>query len=148
MRPRTHACYLGVKLAKGEACRKSYTVGYAQGSTNSAAFRPPVTWGCPPTPPSITHNVLSGKIQKMSQSFNNNANSLNTTVIGYKIADERFNILPWLSPLEPKLRHQGIKDIRMENIGEQLLQKEESRSWCAGSGGWEYNSAVLFCYDD
>ena len=89
----------------------------------------------------------------MSQSFSHNINSLNnyTTVNvlnNVTAVDNRSNILAWLSPLDPKSRHQDIQDHRIENIGEWLLQTEEFRSWHAGSGGGESNDAVLFCYGD
>ena len=84
----------------------------------------------------------------MSQSFSNNINSLNTVTNNFTIADERSHILTWLSPLEPRLRHQDILDRRVEGVGEWLLQTEEFRSWCAGSGGSESDRAVLFCYGD
>ena len=83
----------------------------------------------------------------MSQSFSNNINSLNT-VNHFTIADDRSNILAWLSPLEPRLRHQDIQDSRVESIGEWLLQTEEFKSWCTGSGEGESDNAVLFCYGD
>ena len=81
----------------------------------------------------------------MSQSFSNNINSLNTIVNNLTVADDRSNILAWLSPLEPRLRHQDIQDRRVENVGEWLLETEEFRSWHAGS---ESDNAVLFCYGD
>jgi len=81
----------------------------------------------------------------MSHSFSNNINSLNTTVNNFSVADDRSSILTWLSPLEPRLRHQDIRDQRMENVGEWLLETEEFRSWCVGSGS---DNAVLFCYGD
>jgi len=85
----------------------------------------------------------------MSQSFNNNLNSLNTTVTNnFSVADDRSDILAWLFPLDPKLRHQDIQGRRVENIGEWLLQAEEFRSWHASSEGGESNNAVLFCYGD
>jgi len=92
----------------------------------------------------------------MSQLFSNNANSLNTTVNvsnttvtnNLSLADDRNNILDWLSPLVPKSRHQGIQARRVENVGEWLLQTEEFRSWHAGSGGDKSDDAVLFCYGD
>ena len=83
----------------------------------------------------------------MAQAFSNNTNSLNTTV-NFTIADERSNILTWLSPLNPKVRHQDVRNNRIENVGEWVLQTEEFRSWHAGSGGSESNNAVLFCYGD
>ena len=89
----------------------------------------------------------------MSQSFSNNINSLNTVTNNsitnnFTTADERLQILTWLSPLEPRLRHQDIRDRRVENVGEWLLQAEEFRSWQANTGRGESDNAVLFCYGD
>ena len=90
----------------------------------------------------------------MSQSFSQNINSLNTsyTTISVSkkitVADDRPNILAWLSPLDPKLRHQDIQDRRVESIGEWLLQTEEFRGWHAGGEGSKSDNAVLFCYGD
>ena len=85
----------------------------------------------------------------MSQPFSNNTASFNTTNnINLTITNDQPHILAWLSPLDPKLRHQDIRDRRVENVGEWLLQTEEFRSWQAGSGGSEANDAVLFCYGD
>ena len=79
-------------------------------------------------------NILKSKEQKMSQSFSNNYNSLNTTYINPTVADNRPNILAWLSPLDPKSRHQDIRDRRVETVGEWVLRTEEFRSWYTGSG--------------
>ena len=88
----------------------------------------------------------------MSQSFSHNSNSFNnsfnTTVSNITVADDRSNILSWLSPLEPRLRHQDIQERRVESIGEWLLQTEEFRNWCTRSGVNESDDAVLFCYGD
>ena len=97
---------------------------------------------------SIIHHLqystrVSSKERKMSQSFSNNINSFNITA-----ADERSNILSWLSPLEPKLRHKDIQDRRVENIGEWVLETEAFKSWYASSGGNRSDNAVLFCYGD
>jgi len=81
----------------------------------------------------------------MSQSFSHNINSFNTTVA---VADDQSNILSWLSPLEPRLRHKDIQERRVENVGEWLLQTEEFRDWYARSGVSESDDAVLFCYGD
>ena len=83
----------------------------------------------------------------MSQSFSNNTNSFNPTV-NITAADERSNILSWLSPLEPKLRHKDIQDRRVENIGGWVLETEAFKSWYASSGGSRSDNAVLFCYGD
>jgi len=84
----------------------------------------------------------------MSLSFNNNDNSFNTTNINFTIADDRSNILAWLSPLDPKFRHQDIQGRRVESVGEWLLQTKEFKSWHGGSEGDESDNAVLFCYGD
>ena len=84
----------------------------------------------------------------MSQLFSNNIDSLNTTVNNFTVADDRSNILEWLSPLNPKLKHQDIRNRRVEDVGEWVFQTEEFRSWHAGSGGSQSNNAVLFCYGD
>ena len=89
----------------------------------------------------------------MSQDlFYDNTNSFNTIDSFNKVfnnctvVDYRSDILAWLSPLNPKLRHQDIRDRRVEDVGEWLLQTEEFRSWHDGSGGSESGKAVLFCY--
>ena len=86
----------------------------------------------------------------MSRLFNNNYKSFNTTYINPTVADDRPNILAWLSPLDPKIRHQDIRDGRVENVGEWVLQTEEFGGWYAGGEGDESESdkAVLFCYGD
>jgi len=102
----------------------------------------------------IIYSILTCESEKMSQSFSNNTNSLNTSYTAISVsnnfttADDRSNILAWLSPLDPKLRHQDIRCRRVENIGEWLLQTEEFRAWHAGSEGSEFDNAVLFCYGD
>ena len=61
--------------------------------------------------------------------------------------DERSEILAWLSPLEPRIRHQDLRTRRADNIGEWLLQTDEFERWCNGAeDGLEH--AILFCYGD
>ena len=109
-------------------------------------------------------DILTNQEQKMSQAFNNhspfntntktffytkdsfNKTNINPTNISPTVADDRANILAWLSPLDPKLRHQDIRDCRVENIGEWLLQTEEFRSWYSAGEGGESDNGVLFCY--
>jgi len=85
----------------------------------------------------------------MTQSFNNNINSWNTNISvlnNFAASDDRHNILAWLSPLDPRIRHQDIRDRRVENLGGWILRTEEFRSWYASSAGDESDKAVLFCY--
>ena len=66
----------------------------------------------------------------------------------YGVADDRSQLLNWLSPLEPKLRHRDIQERRVDNVGEWLIQTEEFRNWSNGSGEGEGGNGVLFCYGD
>ena len=76
-------------------------------------------------------------------------NSYNTTVLNNDtFPDDRSDILAWLSPLEPELRHKDIQESRVGSVGEWVFETEEFKSWCAGSGTSESDNAVLFCYGD
>jgi len=81
-----------------------------------------------------------------NSAFSNNRNSFN--VQNNYVADDRSQLLAWLSPLEPRLRHQDIQERRVDNVGEWLLQTEEFKSWHDGSGEGEGedDKAVLFGY--
>jgi len=78
----------------------------------------------------------------------NTTNSYNTHVSNYTVADDQSQLLTWLSPLEPSLRHCDIRDRRVNDIGEWLKQTEEFRIWCGFGGECEGDKAVLFCYGD
>jgi len=43
----------------------------------------------------------------------------------YVVPDDRYPLLTWLSPLEPRLRQQDIQEQRVNNVGEWLLETEE-----------------------
>jgi len=124
------------------------TMRHPRGSAKTPLFLSPEEfWDLLPTS-SIIHHLQHSRQQKkrkMSQSFSNNINSLNTTV-NFTAVDERSNILAWLSPLEPRLRHKGIQESRVENVGEWVLETEEFKSWYTSSGGSGSDNAVLFCY--
>jgi len=76
----------------------------------------------------------------------NNTNSFNNVWNNCTVADDRSQLLTWLSPLEPRLRHQDIRERRVENVGEWLMRTEEFRSWSDWNGEGEGDKAVLFCY--
>lgn len=93
---------------------------------------------------------------KMAQyTINNSDNCCNTTNCFYSdirrecsVANDRSQILTWLSSLEPRLRHREVQERRVDNIGEWLTQTEEFRRWCGLNGDSEGNNPVLFCYGD
>ena len=82
----------------------------------------------------------------MSQYYSNNTNSFNTTIVYNGAADERARILAWLSPLEPRMRHEDIQTRRVDEVGGWLLQTEEYRNWVGGIGEGKSDGLALFCY--
>ena len=84
--------------------------------------------------------------------LNNNTNSfnntINNTVNNTTSVDERDKILTWLSPLDPQIRHQDIREHRVEHVGDWLLRSKEYQNWRDGIHGGERNNSTLFCYGD
>jgi len=60
-------------------------------------------------------------------SYNTN---YNTTYV-----DESRQILEWLSPLEPRLRHQDVRTHRLDGLGDWFLQTEAFIHWRYGEDG-------------
>jgi len=89
----------------------------------------------------------------MLQAFNNYDNSFNTTnsfnstttTVNYIASDDRSEILAWLSPLEPRVRHRDIGARRIDSIGAWLLETKEFRRWQNGSGEDGSYHTTLFC---
>ena len=61
--------------------------------------------------------------------------SYNNTTITY--ADERTKFLNWLSPLQPRVRHNDVRGRREDGIGEWFLQTDEFRRWHDGKREFE-----------
>jgi len=74
-----------------------------------------------------------------SISFNNVSNN-------YTMADEKSEILAWLSPLGPQRRHKDIRTRRVDKVGDWLFQTEEYRNWIGGIQGGKSDGSALFCY--
>ena len=74
----------------------------------------------------------------------NTTNSNNITV--NKTDDEDNQIKQWLSPLEPRRRHQSVQSDRVDGVGDWLLERNAFREW--GSIQRVPKQAVLFCYGD
>ena len=79
--------------------------------------------------------------------FSSNRNSLNV-LNNYTVTDDRSQLLTWLSPLDPGLRHWDIQERRVKDIGDWLIQTEEFRRWSRLDGEGEGDKGVLFCYGD
>jgi len=74
-------------------------------------------------------------------SFNPINSHNNITNITY--VDERAKILNWLSPLQPRTRHNDVRGRRQDGLGEWFLQSDEFLRWRDGKG--ESGKATLFC---
>ena len=75
-------------------------------------------------------NIHSGNI---TGSFNHN----------FYGSDKDVRIMRWLSPLEPNIRHQGVRNDRFDGVGDWFLETSEFQEWRGGEGGAD--KAVLFC---
>ena len=91
----------------------------------------------------FTSSIGSGNVNtgNSTNSHNNISNIVNLNKV---IADENTEIMQWLSPLEPRTRHQDVRIGRLDGIGEWLLETSEFREWRSGEGGAD--KAALFCY--
>ena len=105
------------------------------------------------TPQLLLFHRANNKESKMSQytindnNFSNNTNSFNVSN-NYTFTDDRSQLLNWLSPLEPGLRHWDIQERRVNNVGEWLIKTQEFRRWCGLDGESESDKVapVLFGY--
>ena len=83
-------------------------------------------------------------------SFSNNTNSFNNTTNNvsnhFTVHENRSEILAWLSPLEPRVRHQNLEAGRVDKVGDWLLQTEQFQSWWGENNQGESQNATIFCY--
>jgi len=76
---------------------------------------------------------------------NNVTNSHNSVTVNKIVADENPEIMQWLSPLDPRGRHQDVRTDRVDGVGNWLLETSEFREWRRSSeGGTEKD--LLFSY--
>ena len=61
----------------------------------------------------------------------------------FSMPDEDAQIMRWLSPLEPNIRHQSLHRDRFGGIGDWLLETREFREWSESES--RADKAVLFC---
>ena len=65
-----------------------------------------------------------------TNSFNNTTNNVSNHFTGH---EDRSEMLAWLSPLEPRVRHKNIEAGRVDKVGGWLLETEQFQRW------WGYN---------
>ena len=86
----------------------------------------------------------TAKKRRMSRAFTDNINSFNVSNnFTFTAADDESKIMAWLSPLEPQVRHQDIRNQRVDSAGDWLLETKEFVNWYSGD-----DHAALFCYGD
>ena len=127
--------------------RRLSATSRGQGFTLDPAFPPPVI---ELTDPKLINTLLSAtfkavEIEKMSQAFSNIHNAFNITNSFNNALDDRSEILEWLSPLEPRVRHRDIGAQRVDSIGAWLLETEEFTHWHNGSREDGTYHPTLFC---
>jgi len=107
--------------------------------------RPPVDQ----PPLSTTFKTVKNRRRKMFPAFSNNRNSINiANSFNSAAPNDNSQILEWLSPLEPRVRHRDIAAHRQNGIGTWLLETEEFRRWQNASREGESVHATLFCDGD
>ena len=87
---------------------------------------------------------MSHSINNMTN-FSNNQNSFNIAN-NYTVTDDLSQLLTWLSPLDPCLRHRDVQERRIEDVGEWLIRSEQFRRWRGLGGEEEDDSPAIFCY--
>ena len=90
-------------------------------------------------PKTLLHPGDTGAGHKNSFNVINSHNTIHNTIY----VDENTQILEWLSPLEPRLRHQDVRTRRLDGLGDWFLQKDDFVNWCDGEDG--SGMATLFC---
>jgi len=60
------------------------------------------------------------------------------------VTDEKRAVLEWLSPLEPRERHQAIGMGRVAGVGDWLFDTSEFTRWNQSGDGT--TKPILFCY--
>ena len=89
------------------------------------------------------HSISIGNSNVNSGNVTNSNNTVNLNQI---IANENPEIMRWLSPLDPRGRHQGVRTKRFDGVGNWLLETNRFRKWRSGEGGAD--RPVLFCPGD
>ncbi|RPA91655.1 ankyrin [Choiromyces venosus 120613-1] len=82
-----------------------------------------------------------------ANSFNQNSFNTNTIIqVPTPVADDKAQLLQWLSPLEPRQRHKHIRESQLDGIGEWIFRTNEFQRWNTAEDGSTHS--VLFCHGD
>ena len=93
---------------------------------------------------SRTDHRMTNTIYGNSNANVGNVSTSNNTTVNIGIDEESFQIQEWLSPLEPRGRHQDVRNGRFDGVGEWVLQRSEFESWRKSQDGSV--NRILLCY--
>jgi len=111
------------------------------GSGVSSLTRDPCQYGISHT---RTDNNTTNNVHGSSNTnFANVSNSYNNT-INVGASEESSKIQAWLSPLDPHARHQDVRSLRLDGVGDWVLRKNEFESWHKSQDGSV--NPTLLCY--
>jgi len=91
-----------------------------------------------------TNSLNAGRSFNNTNCFNNS--TTNNVSNHFTVTEDRSEILAWLSPLEPRLRHQNLEAGRVDKVGDSLLQTEQFRSWLDRNSQGDNQNATIFCH--
>ena len=87
----------------------------------------------------------SGNVNCWNATNSYNTITLSSSAITVNKTDEEDNqIKQWLSPLEPRYRHQSVQANRVDGVGGWILERNEFFRWSGSQAAPK--QAVLFCY--
>jgi len=110
----------GVSSLTGDPC--SYGISHTRADNNT------------------TNNVHGNS----NTNFAGVSNSYNNINVG--LSEESSRIQAWLSPLEPHVRNQDVRNRRLEGVGDWVLQMNEFESWRESQDA--SMDHTLLCYGD
>ena len=90
--------------------------------------------------PIVSININYGNVTDSYKNVWNNCD------IPVSVADEKRAVLEWLSPLEPREKHQAIGMGRVAGVGDWLFDTSEFTRWNQSGDGTA--KPILFCYGD
>jgi len=136
-------------------CRRCEAIGVKCRLITSHSLTPPLNSpsitgrSTAQIPGSIIFPSLQTGQSLESMSYKGNTKSFNINsfnkVVNTTIADDKAQVLQWLSSLEPQKRHQHLRESRLEGVGEWIFRTSEFQRWNAGDGSAH---SVLFCHGD
>ncbi|RPA90828.1 hypothetical protein L873DRAFT_1820436, partial [Choiromyces venosus 120613-1] len=79
------------------------------------------------------------------KSFNYNSCNKIVNIVNNTVADDKPQVLQWLSPLEPQKRHQHLRNNRYDGMGEWIFKRDEFVKWRTEEDG---SHPAIFCEGD